>query len=322
MITKQISDNELSNFINSLYPDEMSVFVMAGGRFRGALFHGTRFVNQMRAQHNLGILETQVLGQACLSGALLLPTMKGREYVIFRYDTNGPAAGFSVETDSKGTVRGYLLQDPIPIDKPLENWNLSQFFGNGTLTISRLPEGSREFQTGTVEIKHKNISKDLAWYFQQSEQTHTAFNTSIMMDKQGRVIGAGGMFLQKMPFEGGKSKSSSGKDDEFASMSDEELVAKVEHAFSACPSLGQWFSEGGDADDIIYGLFREFKPSVALRRDVKFDCPCSKEKFLAHVKALSKAELDDIKKNGPDPLEIVCHNCSSVYNINVSELDK
>ena len=76
-----------------------------------------------------------------------------------------------------------------------------------------------------------------------------------------------------------------------------------------------------DADDIIYGLFREFKPSVALRRDVKFDCPCSKEKFLAHVKALSKAELDDIKKNGPDPLEIVCHNCSSVYNINVSELD-
>ena len=64
MIVKEISDKELSTFINSLYPDEMSVFVMAGGRFRGALFHGTRFVNQMRAQHNLGILETQVLGQA------------------------------------------------------------------------------------------------------------------------------------------------------------------------------------------------------------------------------------------------------------------
>ena len=320
MIKKEITDLDLVSKIESIEKDGMSVFVMADGRLRGALFHGTRFVNDLRAQHNLGILETQVFGQACLSGALLLPTMKGREYVIFRYDTNGPAAGFSVEADSKGTVRGYLLQDPIPIDKPLENWDLSQFFGDGTLSISRLPEGSKEFQRGTVEIRHKNIAKDLAWYFQQSEQTHTAFTTSIMMDKLGRVIGAGGMFLQKMPLEGGKTKSSVNNEDEFASMSDEELVAKVEHAFSACPSLGQWFSEGGDADDVIYGLFREFKPSVALRRDVRFDCPCSKEKFLSHVKALSQSELEDIKKNGPDPLEIVCHNCSSVYNISVAEL--
>ena len=326
MILKEQNDTELKTFVDALFPDKMSIFVMAGGRYRGALFHGTRFVNQMRLQHNFGILETQVLGQACLCGSLLIPTMKGRENLIFRYDTNGPAAGFCVNADSAGTVRGYLLQNPIPIEKPLESWDLSPFFGDGTLTISRLAEGAREYQSGTVDIVYRNIAQDLTWYFEQSEQTKTAFNTSIMMDKKGRVIGAGGMFLQKMPFEGGKLASneklaSSGKlDDEWANMDEDELTERVEHAFSSCPSLGQWYSEGGDNDDIIYGLFRDFKPSVAVERNIRFNCDCSKEKFIRHICALGKAELDDIKKNGPDPLEVVCHNCGSVYSIKLSEI--
>lgn len=318
MILKEYEDKELENFINNLYEDEMSIFILAEGRYRGALFHGTRFVNRMRLQHNLGILETQVFGQACLSGALLIPTMKGRENLLFRYDTNGPAAGFCVNADSTGTVRGYLLQNQIPIEKPLESWDLSPFFGDGTLTISRLSEGAREYQTGSVEIVHRNIAKDLAWYFQQSEQTKTAFNTSIMMDKKGRVIGAGGMFLQKMPGFGGNLGNE--KNEYWNGMDEDELTERVEHAFSSCPSLGQWYSEKGDNDDIIYGLFRDFAPTVPVTRKIRFDCDCSKEKFIKHIKALSAAELDDIKKNGPNPLEIVCHNCGSVYKISLDEL--
>jgi molecular chaperone Hsp33 len=64
MITAEITDKELQATIDKLQKDEMAVFVMADGRVRGALFHGTRFVNQMRAQHNLGILETMVKRQA------------------------------------------------------------------------------------------------------------------------------------------------------------------------------------------------------------------------------------------------------------------
>ncbi|MGP1588195.1 MAG: Hsp33 family molecular chaperone HslO [Treponemataceae bacterium] len=315
MIYKEYTDKELENFIEALFPDKMTIFILADGRYRGALFHGTRFVNRMRLQHNLGILETQILGAACISGALLIPTMKGKEQLNFRYDTNGPAAGFCVNADSAGYVRGYLLQNPIPIDKPLESWDLSGFFGEGTLSISRLPEGSKEFQTGTVEIVHKNIAKDLTWYFEQSEQIKTAFSTSILMDKQGRVTGAGGMFLQKMPDFGGKIKKS-----KIDSEMHDDITPKIEHAFNCCPSLGQWFSEGGDMEDIIFGLFREFNPNVALTRDIKFDCGCTKENFIRRVRQLNSEELSDIKKNGDDPLEIICHNCGSIYHISLSEI--
>ena len=324
MIKKTIEDKELLEHLGRIHKDEMTMFVMAGGRFRGAFFNGTQLVNQMRAQHNLGILETLILGQAMLCAALLIPTMKGREHLTFRYDTNGPAAGFSVEADSTGYVRGFLLQDKIPIEKPLENWDLSPFLGDGTLTLSRIGEGMKEPQTGTVEIMYKNIAKDLAWYFAQSEQIHTAFNTSIQFDEKGRVIGAGGMFLQKMPDCGGNiCKTVTGSENiglDFDAMDDEELTERIEHAFSSCPSLGQWYSEGGNNDDIIYGLFRDFRPSVAVVRDIKFSCDCSKEKFIQHIRNLSEAELTDIKKNGPNPLNIVCHNCGSTYSIDISEL--
>lgn len=127
MIKAEIKDAELIEHLNGLHKDEMSIFVMADGLFRGAFFHGSRFVNQMRANHNLGILETMVLGQACLCGALMIPTMKGRDRLTFRYDTCGPAAGFVVNADSTGTVNGCLLQDPIPVYKPLESWDLAPF---------------------------------------------------------------------------------------------------------------------------------------------------------------------------------------------------
>lgn len=317
MIKAEITDKELLKHLDSIHKDEMTMFVMADGLVRGAFFNGTRLVNQMRANHHLGILETLLLGQAELCAALLIPTMKGREHLNFRYETNGPAVGFSVEADSTGYVRGQLLQNPIPLDAPLESWDLKPFFGDGTLTISRMGEGMKAPQVGMVPIVYKNISQDLAYYFDQSEQIHTAFNTSIQFDQKGRVTGAGGMFLQVMPKAGGKAalKTEQVENSEDRDAESEKLLIKVENAFRAMPSIGKWFADGGDMEDVIYGLFREFNPSAVLNRDVIFDCPCSAEYYAQHIKHMPKAELEDIIAHDPDPLEIVCHNCASVYNI-------
>ena len=63
------------------------------------------------------------------------------------------------------------------------------------------------------------------------------------------------------------------------------------------------------------GPFREFAPTGVLGRDIIFDCPCSKEHFADAVRHLPASELADILANDPDPLEITCHNCGSVYHI-------
>ena len=322
MIKKEIEDKELNDFLQTLEEDKLRIFTMAEGRVRGALFHGTRFVNQLRAQHNLGILETYILGQASLCGALTIPMMKDMEHTAIKFEGNGPAQGYSVEASSTGFVRSFLFNEHIQLDKPLESWDLNPFLGQGTITFSRIHKDDKYPQSSTVEVNSGNIATDFATYFAQSEQINTAFNSSIQFDKQGRVIGAGAMYLQIMPKTGGTAKVGSQVDSHAEETSeDEDLLRRVENAFKACPSLGLLYSEKQvDSEDIIIGLFREFSPTISLTRDVIFDCKCNEEYYINYLRTLPKEQIEDIKKNGPDPLEIICRNCGSIYKIPVEKI--
>ena len=322
MIKKEIEDKELNEFLQTLEEDKLRIFTMAEGRVRGALFHGTRFVNQLRAQHNLGILETYILGQASLCGALTIPMMKDMEHTSIKFEGNGPAQGYSVEASSTGFVRSYLFNEHIQLDKPLESWDLKPFLGEGTITFSRIHKDDKYPQSSTVEVNSGNIATDFATYFAQSEQINTAFNSSIQFDKQGRVIGAGAMYFQIMPKTGGTAKVGSQVDSHAEETAeDEDLLRRVENAFKACPSIGLLYSEKEvDSEDIILGLFREFSPTISLTRDVIFDCKCNEEYYINYLRTLPKDQIEDIKKNGPDPLEIICRNCGSIYKIPVEKI--
>ena len=322
MIKKEIEDKELNEFLQTLEEDKLRIFTMAEGRVRGALFHGTRFVNQLRAQHNLGILETYILGQASLCGALTIPMMKDMEHTAIKFEGNGPAQGYSVEASSTGFVRSFLFNEHIQLDKPLESWDLNPFLGQGTITFSRIHKDDKYPQSSTVEVNSGNIATDFATYFAQSEQINTAFNSSIQFDKQGRVIGAGAMYLQIMPKTGGTAKVGSQVDSHAEETAeDDDLLRRVENAFKACPSLGLLYSEKQvDSEDIIIGLFREFSPTISLTRDVIFDCKCNEEYYINYLRTLPKEQIEDIKKNGPDPLEIICRNCGSIYKIPVEKI--
>ena len=322
MIKAEINDIELKNHLDSLEADTMRMFMMADGRVRGALFHGSRFVNQIRAQHKLGILETYILGQASMCAALTIPMMKDMEHTVIKYEGSGPADGYSVEADSTGYVRGYLYNDKIPVKQALDNWNLSPFLGPGNITFSRIHKDDKYPQSSTVDVDGDNIAKDFATYFAQSEQINTAFNSSIQFDKEGRVVGAGAMYLQIMPITGGTAKVGSQVDSHQEEDFDmEELLTKIENAFKACPSLGLLYSEKEvDSEDIILGLFREFNPVITLKRDIVYDCKCNEDYYLNYIKHLPKEQIEDMKKNGPDPLEIVCRNCGSVYKIPISKI--
>lgn len=322
MIKAEINDIELKNHLDSLEADKMRMFMMADGRVRGALFHGSRFVNQIRAQHKLGILETYILGQASMCAALTIPMMKDMEHTVIKYEGSGPADGYSVEADSTGYVRGYLYNDKIPVKQALDNWNLSPFLGPGNITFSRIHKDDIYPQSSTVDVDGDNIAKDFATYFAQSEQINTAFNSSIQFDKEGRVVGAGAMYLQIMPITGGTAKVGSQVDSHQEEDFDmEDLLTKIENAFKACPSLGLLYSEKEvDSEDIILGLFREFNPVITLKRDIVYDCKCNEDYYLNYIKHLPKEQIEDMKKNGPDPLEIVCRNCGSVYKIPLSKI--
>ena len=319
---KAAFDSDLQSFLNTLKPDQLQVFTAANGRVRGAIFHGTRFVNQVRAQHKLGILETYILGQACLCASMTIPMMKDEEHVVIKYEGMGPAQGYSVEADSKGYVRGYLYEQNIPVTKELEGWDLTQFMGPGTLTFSRVHKDDKFPQSSTVEVGGANVALDFATYFAQSEQINTAFNSSIQFDKQGRVIGAGAMYIQVIPKTGGTAGDGGGTDSrDQDTLEDEKLITKIENAFKACPSLGLLYSENEvDNEDIVVGLFREFNPVITVSRDIIFDCPCNEKKFIDYLKTLPPQQFKEMLEDSNETIQIECRNCGSLYNISKTSL--
>jgi molecular chaperone Hsp33 len=326
MIVRPMTDLALTKRLAALPPDSASIFTLlgeggpAGGEVRGALLHGTHLVAAMRANHELGILETLVLGHAYLATALMATTLKGEEKIILHLGCEGPARGYSVEGRSftsetaaekggKGGggrsigVRGYLLEDHIPVEAPIDSWDTAPFIGKGSLSVTRFAAGLSRPHTGSIALSAGRLAEDLARWYLESEQTRTAFKLGIAFDSEGRVSGAGAIFLQALPG------------------SREDFVSRVEAGLLGLPSLGPWFSGAKSGEDLLGTAFSSAGLAILEEVPASFSCDCSRERFASFLENSNDGLLGELASEGPWPVVITCHNCSSPYAFTKSELE-
>ena len=293
---------ELKNRLKAAARDRLARFVLAGGQARGALVNGTGLVGKMREAHQLGILETLVLGHAYLGALLMASTMKGEERVALQVDCRGPIKGLIVEANARMEVRGYLQRVPIPIDKPLVDFNLAPFFGAGLLKISRYLQGASTPFVGTVDLQYGNLAEDLTYYYLSSEQIHTAFNLSVQFDRQGNVTGAGGLFVQRMPD------------------CREDTARELERIVTTLPPLGKSMAQQRDAPTLLAEDFAALSPVVKDSRRVDFFCPCERSRFRRLLAMLPAKDLEDLRTKGPFPVELRCNYCNRIYAFSRDQL--
>ncbi|MBW2710145.1 MAG: Hsp33 family molecular chaperone HslO [Deltaproteobacteria bacterium] len=304
MIKEQPYGNDLKAQLKAGARDKLYHFILSNGMIRGGILHGTRMVNEMRANHALGILETLVLGHAYIAAALMCTGLKGDERINLKIDCSGPIKGLSVEANAFGEVRGYLKNVPIPIAKPLQDFNLSPFFGAGFLSVSKTFRDAKQPFTGQVELMHGSIAKDLAYYYLKSEQTPTVFDLSVKFDPEGNVTGAGGLFLQVMPG------------------ADEATIDNLETMVSDLPSIGTAFADGEEPEELISKSFKRLAPQFLGDHRIEFMCHCSRDRTENMLAMLPKEDLMDIIENGPFPVEIKCHHCATPYRFNKEDIAK
>jgi len=304
VIKKKPYGNDLKAQLKASAKDKLYHFTLSDGTIRGAVLHGTRMVNEMRANHELGILETLVLGHAYMAVALMCTNLKGDERIGLKIDCSGPIKGLYVEANAFGEVRGYLKNVPIPIEKPLEDFNLSPFFGAGFLSVTKVFREAKQPFTGQVELKYGSIAKDLAYYYLTSEQTPSAFNLSIKFDSEGDVTGAGGLMLQVMPG------------------ADEAAINNLENMVSHLPSIGTAFAEGEEPETLILKNFKKLNPQFLGNHRIEFMCHCNHDRVEDMLKMLPLADLTDMAENGPFPVEVKCHHCATPYQFNKEDLLK
>jgi molecular chaperone Hsp33 len=304
MEKKKPYGNTLKEQLMAGAKDRLYNFLLAEGAIRGVILHGTRMINEMRANHELGILETLVLGRAYLAAGLMAADLKGNNRISIKIDCTGPIKGLLVEANAFAEVRGFLKNFPIPIDKPMENFDLSAFFGAGFISVTKYLEDAKQPFTGKVGIKFGNIAQDLANYYLASEQIPTAFNLSIKFDREGQVTGAGGLFLQAIP---------EARDD---------LTTDLEQRVLNLPSLGEVFTADKDPETLVREIFEKYSPRFLADRRIEFLCHCNREKIRNLLMLLPIDELQDLRDQGPYPVEIRCHHCNTVYHFSRDDIQE
>jgi len=281
--------------------DRMTKFVADGGRIRGAYVQANLVLKEMAANHALGPLETFVLGQGYLAGLLMASTLKGDDRINLTVTVDGPAGGFSVDSNAYGEVRGYLSENPIPVAAGTE-LTMDQILGKGLLAVTRFSEKNRVPVTGSVEYRPGSLALSLAHYYDQSEQIPTAFDLSIPFDREGRALGAGGLVLQALPGF------------------DQERWEAMARRLYELPSIGENAAQDHDPAALLNFWFSDFEPQVLASHRVEFYCPCSKDRFGQFVRGLPAKDRKSILA-GPLPLETTCHNCASVYRFDQADLE-
>ncbi len=304
MIKKKIPGMAGADYVRARSKDRLYRFLLADGKIRGALVHGTHMIKEMRNNHQLGILETLILGHAYLGISLMTANLKGEDQISFKIDCSGPVRGVSVEGNAVGEVRGFLKNPHIPLDRPLESFDLAPFFGDGYLEVTRFPAFAKHPYVGRVKLQYGNIAKDLTNYFLESEQIHTAFNLSITFDKEGEVAGAGGLFLQAMPD------------------AEEDEIIQLEKTIAGLPSIGEVLPTIEKTEDFINLHFQPFLPKILANRRVEFFCRCRRDTIAHMIAALPPENLSEMIANGPFPVEICCHNCNTFYSFSREELEQ
>lgn len=303
MIKKDIFNNDVKEQFKASAKDRIFRFIMADQMIRGAVVHSTRMVNEMRANHDLGPLETLVLGQAYIAASLLCSGLKGKnDRVSMNIQCSGPIKGLDVESNVFGEVRGYLKVHQIEVKHSEKIKYLSMLYGAGFLTVTKYLENAPTPYSGQVALEHGSIAEDLANYFLISEQIPTGFKLSVFFDDREEVKGAGGIFLQALPG------------------ADVSKVIEAEKMIQGIDSLGELFARGRSPEEVIHKEFSSLEPHFLSSSRVEFFCRCSKERMKGYLRNLPEKEKKDMVQNGPFPVEVCCHHCNSAYKFSKEEL--
>ncbi len=255
-------------------------------------------VQEAADRHHTSHLATAALGRA-MSGALMLAaTMKDGERILLKLKGDGPMG--EVVAEAQGTsVRGYVGEPDVFM--PLKNGKLDigGALGQGTITLTRYLQNGESF-TGHAELADGEIATDITNYLYMSEQTPSSVALGVLVDKDGKVLAAGGYFIQAMPG------------------CDEEVLEKLGNNVAVTPYVTQLLELGYTPEKIIEVLAKGLDFDIKESMPVKFSCGCSKDKILNMLAALSQDDIDYLTEQ-PDT-EVHCQYCNKVYHFSSEEL--
>ena len=259
-------------------------------------------VERARAIHNTSPVVRAALGRLLTAGLMMGSMMKNEEDMLtLSVRGDGPMKGLVVTADNEGHVKGYP-NNPLVIIPANSKGKLdvAGAIGEGSLTVIS-DIGLKEPYVGTVELVSGEIAEDIAYYYQVSEQVHSAVALGVLLNKQNVIDSAGGFIIQLMP--GCK----------------DEIIDKLQERLKNIDPITTMLHNGLNPEDILEKIFDGMSLEINEKMDCMYKCDCSRERVKRALICTGRKELQEMIDRGEN-VELECNFCNKIYNFSISEL--
>lgn len=258
----------------------------------------TALVEEARKIHGLWPTATAALGRTLTAVAMMSLSYKDNEHLTITFDGDGPLGRMQVEA-CYGSVRGYVSNPEVFLQYNDGHLAVGKAVGNGYMYVVK-DLGLKQPFTSSIEIQTGEIGDDFTYYFTSSEQTPSSVGLGVLVNTDNSCLASGGFILQLMP---GCS---------------DEIITKIENRLSTIRPISTLISEGYTPEMIIKEL-ADSDFEIVEKDDIKYFCPCNKERFFRGIKSLGKTEIENILKEDKKA-SVTCAFCKKIYEFNEDDL--
>ncbi len=262
----------------------------------------TQTVEEARTIHQMNPTPSVALGRTLTAAALMAGTLKDSGSTItIRIKGDGPIGGIVVVTDAHSNVRGYVHNPwfDLPLNE-LGKFDIAGAVGKGYLNVVT-DLGLKEPYIGQVDLVSGEIAEDITFYYAHSEQTPTVTSLGVLVGREGKILNAGGLFIQLMP------------------NCDEPTISWLEGCVEKMPPVTKLLERESSLENILNEVLPERELVFLDTRPVTYRCNCSRERMESNLLSLGLKDLEEIAQE-QEETELVCHFCAKKYYFSRSEI--
>ena len=262
----------------------------------------TDMAEEARKIHDTTPVVTAALGRMITAASMMGVMMKGdKDILTLQVKGDGLLQGITVTADSKGRVKGYVVEPDVIIPANAKGkLDVGGAVGHGFLQVIK-DMGLKEPYVGQVALQTGEIAEDLTYYFAASEQVPSAVGLGVLMNKDNTVRQAGGFIVQVMPF------------------AEEATIAKLEENVQKIQSVTTLLEQGHTPESLLEQVLDGFDIEINDTIPTEFYCNCSKSRVERALISIGRKELNELIQEGKD-VELNCHFCNQNYVFSVEEL--
>lgn len=235
-----------------------------------------------------------LLAQSLLVVAMLSSGIKFNGRISLQLQSSGPLSLLMADCSEDGGLRGIARVDEQAELPDSPEVLFATLAGNCNLTLTLEPADGGQRWQGIVPLEGKGLDEAIEAYFVRSEQLATRVKLAVGTGQ------ASALMIQQMP---GQS------DDPDGWNRLEHLIATV-HADEMLEP---------DMERLLEKLFHQENRRVFPVRELKFYCPCTRERVLGVLQGLGADELQDMAEQ-QEVVEVRCQFCNRAYHFDEFDL--